>query len=846
MTSTAAVEKVVIQAERCRPINYALASRNVVMVVFGLTVLLVNLVAYNSIKDHFMLMQAAVHVAPCAVATPSARGILRGIGKAGFAWSPLVVPSTEELATRKITAAVCESENVYMAIASVLDNSTMIHVADTGSYPTTYTDAENDLVENLCNRRDPEGDIFGEIRRRITTAYVLANPAFRRYHTTGCMGNNDPFPTASTACKYSASVAQVELHLAAYDTVIAGYGDLPAVGHMLYRLMLLSVISEHDRRLNDNRCFSNALVKNATELCQEIYDPAHTASNVSGAPPPAAPLSIGVESVYGYEATIHTLASCNSIYAPPMTVSPPPPPPFPNWNFDEPFAKGMGSVDPVVDACRNVHSFGHFDQQSAFGIPDVAHPFSWKPAHWDMPARWMYNAFSHDKMKQVANIKQNPINALKLHNAYRFAVASVAMVLTGVCCGYWIGFGGTPMVAFLLYRYGNIKNKLTGNYSTLLSPRLSYGAYFAVGTTLVVWVYFSILDPWLPSARSYTINPSCSDWHKRSTASVFVTSDYLSGPWEYLVGYLFPIIPVYALVYNFFCRGWGVPSEEWKLQISTIDRIPQQATVFVILQFCTILVFASLAMEDGDMWFDNTIRRDPGSHQKSMSDVDAIISDVAAVITMAILGGFACSITRQRWAFAQIGYRIHLVWFIVVIFCLLLPVLLYVNLSWQHAERTWENVTHAVYLILFTFSVFVAYQHWKTLTLVPGGNPADSNVKENKTVAKSTNGQGWFARLRNAVSLNAAEKDAEAKLKVRRAKPDEARQGFFRRLANRNSYLGSYGTKRPGVDPAPSSTPDSGTEKPTVEERLNRGEYNTTSFASADFEVSIPLLQMRL
>ena len=240
-----------------KPINSYLLSLNVVLVLSGAVVLSSSLSAYETIKQNLVAMRTATYQAPCAVATPSARGVLRGIGKAGFSWSPLAMPIEEEFATLKIGISVCESSNVYMAIASVLDNSTMHHVPDVGSVPATYILAENDLVENLC-RRDPERDIYGEIRRRIATAYVLANPAFKRYYTTGCMGSLDPFPMSGTHCTYASSVVNSELYWAAQDMAIGGYGTLPPFGNMLYRLLALSVIAERDRRVNNTSVLPTA------------------------------------------------------------------------------------------------------------------------------------------------------------------------------------------------------------------------------------------------------------------------------------------------------------------------------------------------------------------------------------------------------------------------------------------------------------------------------------------------------------------------------------------------------------------------------------------------------------
>jgi hypothetical protein len=799
-------DKAASQAEKCRPINWLLGARNALLVFSGAAVLATNLMAYERLTQEFLRMQDAVHAPPCGVATPSSRSLLYGLGKIGFSWNPLLVPKTEEVAAGKVSAAICESSNVYMAISSILDNSTMIHAADANSAPVTYNDAENDLVENLCQRRDPEKDIYGEIRQRIATAYVLSNPAFRRYYHTGCMGNNDPFPTADGTCFYSPSVLQFELYSATYDTVMSGYGVLPPTGHMLYRLLALSAIAETDRRQNNNFCFGNTLVKNATELCQEIYGV--STGVISTSPPPAAPLNLGSEVIPGYEAVAHSLSACNSLYAPVGAASPPPPPPFPNWNFVDPFTQGMGAVDPVIDACRNIHSFGHFDQQSAFGIPDIVHPFSWKPAHWDWPGGWFYYALSYEKMQGIATLENNPINALKLHNAYRLAVSGTMLILTGVCCGYWIAFGGVPLVALVLIRVGEVQSTVTGNYDTLLAPTLGLGGLIATFATLGIWAYSAIIDPWLPAARSYTIDPSCADWHKSSIHSVFVTSDYGSGSWEFLAGYLFPVMPIYAFVYSSACRSLGVPREEWRRQAAVVSRIPALELLLVFFQLASILCFAAIAIEDGDLWFDKTIRKRPDSHSIAKADAQVLIEDLNAAALVAILAGAACGIMRQRWPISQLGYRFHFLWFAAIVLCIVMPFLVYTLEFWNNTARTPRNVSYALHAIFAGGSLFFATKSYFVLRRVPGGKPNDTKITTNTNQVQKSTPSSLRAFLTRKRQVKVAD-EATAK--------QEAAGG--------NPFRGAYGVdyENPGARFASSADADAVSSLPLLGLKLELG-----------------------
>jgi uncharacterized membrane protein len=525
---------------------------------------------------------------------------------------------------------------------------------------------------------------------------------------------------------------------------------------MLYRLLALSSIAETDRRQNNNRCFGNTKVHNATELCQEIYG--SIGGQVATPPPPAAPLNLGIETIPGYEAVVQTLPTCNSLYAPPASASPPSPPPFPNWNFYDPITQGMGSVDPVVDACRNIHTFGNFDQQSAFGIPDILHPFSWKPAQppWDWVGGWFYYAVANDKMQGLATLENNPINALKLHNAYRLATSATMLILTGVCCGYWIGFGGTPFIAFLFIRCGEVQSRLTGNYQTLLAPRFGWTAGFAAATTLGVWAYAYILDPWLPAARAYNIDPSCAEWHSSAIGSVFVTSEYGLGSWEFIVGYLFPFMPLYAFIYGVFCRTWSAPKEEWQGQAAIVERIPQLETLLILFQLGSILCFSWMAIEDGDLWFDRTIRKRPDSHAAAKADADVLIEDLNAAILVAILAGVACSVTRQRWTISKLGYQIHIFWFASIVVAIGLPFAIFNIEIFTNTARTPRNVAVALYWVFTGFSLAIAVKHWLTLRKVPGGTINDKTASNSNNTVKRATPASIFARLRRKNTKAAA------------------------------------------------------------------------------------------
>ena len=714
-------EKAAQAKDNYGPKNFALLGRNALLAGFSLLVFGVSLNDYIKMKDHFIAMQSTVTAAPCATATPSAVKLLRGIGVAGFAWSPLTIPPTEESAATTIKKEICSSTNVYQAIRSLLGNSSM-HM-DVDENGITYNWAEGDLTESICNRYDPERKIYGEVRRRIATAYVLANPGFTQYmkdRTTiqdGCMRGNDPFPTTG-ACKYSEDVLQPELFKAANDPALVGYGELPPVSTMLYRLLALATIAESDRRQNSNACFSNRAVWNATELCQDIYSSVST-----GSPPPPPAVPIGAHHSWRYQAIISTQTTCSQALSP--NDSPPPsPPPAPDWNFVNPIAQGMGSVSPTIDACRNVHSFGHFDQESAFGIPDVAHPFSWQPSEFSFFGGWLYYALLDSKMDGLASYQTNPIVVLKIYGAYRFAAASVMMILIAVSCGFWIGISVMPSIGFLLLQCFGVKNKLSGRHQSLLSPRRGIVFNLAAVVTLLVWVYSVLLDPWLPAARAYTTSASCDDHSATGLSSVYSTSDSFAGPWEYLQQYFLLLLPVVSLLY---CRWAGITKDEIERQLRLLPPVPRQTLWLVVSQLGCIIALSVVAVSSGEKWLKDTTSTDVEYHKYVLESANVLVQDLELTVVSAFTSGLASGLLRQRWVVDNLGYRIHFWWYAGVTVCIVYPFLVYTIEFWNLEASSTRSVMLVLFSLCSALSLLFVVFSIIALNGVVGGSVTGAN-----------------------------------------------------------------------------------------------------------------------
>jgi len=611
--------------------------------VVSTVVLTINMTIYDDMTSLFLKMQSVVEAPPCAIATPSAKALLNGLGCDGYSWSPLGRYPTEMETISRIRRSVCQSTTVYQAMVSVLVNASLRYTKDFGSDPPTFARAERDLNQRLC-QNDPEKDIYYAIRRRIATAYVLANPAFRRYHSSGCMGINDPLDS----CTYGDILAKVEMEAASENVLLSESDNLPPVGHMIYRLLTLALIADADRLYNSNRCFANVWSENATALCQRIYN--GTTYPISNAE------TIQEDAIPGYKQAIDTQASCDNMFSghSAQHMDPPPPPP-PEWAFEHIDLPWLGSIDPVIDSCRNIHSIGHFDQQSAFGIPDIAAPFSWKPAHVDGPGGWFYDALVKNKIEKMPTTSTIPINRLKLYVAYRIAVASAMMTLTGAVSGYWLGYGLMPLLIIALdfvreYRAG--RPPFESSFY-LVDQYLGTITAMVIFVSIVVWMYSSIFDPWNPVARAYVVDTDCSKWYSNGFGNVFVTSDFVTGSNDYLSNYfllILPFIPITGWVFKKFqdrqdrLKGADTTSKGGEF------GEPRFAWVFTLLPVIGIALNIDVIVYRGNQWFQMIALESPKKHEFHKDVAESLIEDTDSLIVYAITSGIACSITMQRWA----------------------------------------------------------------------------------------------------------------------------------------------------------------------------------------------------
>jgi hypothetical protein len=323
-------------------------------------------------------------------------------------------------------------------------------------------------------------------------------------------------------------------------------------------------------------------------------------------------------------------------------------------------------------------------------------------------------------MNKAASHETNPVNALKLYNAYRFAVSSAMLIITAACCGYWIGFATIPLLAFVLYRYLGLENQTPDKTKILFAPRLGASTYAALFTNIAVWAYTFHLDPWLPAARPYTSNPSCMNWHKTSSSSVFVTSDHhIKGLWTDVIQWLSGIGVAYVILHHVLISK-ASKSKNKQEGIQWIDSIPEWTFVLVITQLGSIIYFVIISIVDGEAWFDTTIRRHPNAHYKALPQAQNLTNDIDTAIIISILGGVVCSLTRQRWAISKMTDSVKNTWVAIILFCTSIPFIIFsveFNAIQDRASHIGSYST--IYTLCFAVSVGFVVVSFRELRGVP-------------------------------------------------------------------------------------------------------------------------------
>ena len=571
--------------------------------------------ARANLKELHIVANKAVN--PCSLAVPSTAlleaGVRHDAGGIG----------DEQRVAEDIATGICASENVYVMLGFMMRNRSIYHKPDQGG---GWTDAEDSLLDAIC---DLEDDTYGDIRTRISRAYMASHAAFVRF-ATGCSFESDPF--AAAICPQSALVKS-EMLAAAVDASAGGFGELPSTGKQLYRLTALATAGFFDRFVNAGRCTQVHTPTNATALCERTFADRHGAVgfSMSVSPPPAA-----AGALVGYR-NMHQ-QTCAGRAA---DFNPPSPPPAPDW---------LTSQTGEMAACTDSLIWGLVDLRRGFGVPDAVDPFEFETSS----AFWLIRPFFEwcfriDDARVSDAAMADRAGRLRLYAAYRLAAISAKSMVANSVAGFVFGFASVPTGVFVLARLLRLSET-----RTLIQPPMRSILPIAAVAGILYWAWCIWVDPeWHESP--YYVSVSCGRRKEAYASSApWLTSDGGNRnesswvPWVVLasVGYLF--------VYVNVLRKFGVSQQTVAKDLKFTDPRHPYSTIIMLLVLVQMLFLVLNAVDTGRFWFQQAVQADVkiGGPALSIDTLENYENDLYLAVVASLMYGFAVGVCNQRWAAA--------------------------------------------------------------------------------------------------------------------------------------------------------------------------------------------------
>lgn len=576
--------------------------------------------ARETLKELHTVANQAVN--PCGLAVPSTALLEAGVRQDAS------VVGDEQRVAEDIATGLCASENIYVMMGFMMRNRSVYHRSDEDG---GWTDAEDSLLDALCGLED---DRYGDIRRRISRAYMASHAAFVSF-ATGCSFESDPF--AEAICPQS-ELVKGEMLAAALDASAGGFGQLPGTGKQLYRLVALATAGFFDRFVNAGRCTQVHTPTNATALCgntlAERFTSAEFASmgfTIDASPPPAA-----AGALVGYR-NMHQ-QSCADRSA---DFNSPSPPPAPDW---------LSPQTGEMAACTDSLIWGLVDLRRGFGVPDAVDPFEFETSS----AFWLIRPFFEwcfriDDARVSDAAMADRAGRLRLYAAYRLAAISAKSMVANSVAGFVCGFASVPTGVFVLARVLSLTKA-----QTLIQPPMRSVLPIAALVGILYWAWCMWVDPQWHQSPYYT-SISCGRRKDAYASSApWLTSDGGNRsesswvPWVVLasVGYLF--------VYVNVLRKFGVSQSTVAKDLKFTDPRHSFSTILMILVLVQLLLLVLNAVDTGRLWFDQAVRAEVriGGPRLRMDTLENYENDLYLAVVASLMYGFAVGVCNQRWAAA--------------------------------------------------------------------------------------------------------------------------------------------------------------------------------------------------
>lgn len=703
--------------------NICLLASNVFYILTSLAVVIIGFLVIKEHSEDFSANAAAYFVAngeptPCGLPTPDAFRLLQALGAvpAGGITGALVEPDYGGW-IGKIEGAVCsriisgvpdpdpsdcaaddgvknydaDHAEELNALAALLDDSSFMPVRadiESKSLQTKLAlfdaraclqDVSEDGVEPFYTYQ--QRDAYGDLKVRVTQAYLTAMPSFSHYKekrsTCWTDPNNDPF---NTNCKHACNLLE-ELQLASEDLPLMLTGlttgtlatNLPDLPKMLYRLLALSLAGYSDRRYNAGKCFENmnsatkAPFPTAKDFCSSVLSTATLPSSIST-------LGNAIDAYSAMQRLVGQEGRCVYGTSPP----PPGPPPAPDTTYTTASTATANVEDAYKTMCAHTLQYGLFEQGRLFGIPDVDSSFvvdSRTDSGGHFLGTWIYNALYIGKDKGTTAFDDAKLR-LQLYIGYRLAGTAIWGMQAAAVAGF-LGFrGAVPTLVFALRLIG-VKN-LLGTSILLLRPEPELPVFLTLFVGFLSGYWMLYVDP--ATQSHYPVTPLCDNWRglkEQAPSGVYVTSwgkRRFDRNGEQQIGILMWVfIAIFAVQY-FIGRRCVAPvtRQTSNASIRWVRSLTAAFWVVFLSMFIVMVLFAAQAGATGDSWYQAA--RD--TETKEMARFAEVLpKDCTMAIYAAFWVGGAVASVRQKWTVGNLQRIWKFVWTAGTVFLVWMPIL---------------------------------------------------------------------------------------------------------------------------------------------------------------------------
>jgi hypothetical protein len=615
---------------------------------------------FDDSKEAFFRLhrQAPGHPTPCALATPDGVELSLLTGKWHRTALDSFAPPRSQL-HEEIEVGLCSNSNVYGFLKYLMKNSSSMLVtrdpASTDASPT-YQLAEDAFLEKICygKSQNTDAEIFGDVRERITRAYIHSSAAFVKL-STGCSWlATKPFGSTST-CP-NAGFVQAELTAAAKDIAAFGFAAVADSGEMLYRLAALAVLAYRDRTANGGLCFSNENQLNASEFCQQVYDevsenPTHALTTQY----PATDLTINGELLPPYEVAVRqraqSLRTCaDAAYLGGAISNPPSPPPAPMTLF----SSAVESKTGAVKTCTDTLEWGLFDTRRLFGVPDPRGPFEVKTSYLPGLIDVIYSGAGLSNMQKTTYEEYDRRdNELRQYASYRMVATAVVASLVNWSAGFFLGRATIPLFVFVCIRCLGVKSQVTGDTQKLVPPPPRLPFFLALFVAIFAWVWAGFVDPAYHLSPFY-IDGDCGSWRSGADTSApwSTTSSYKSAREAGLVLWFVLVVPVWGLIYNTQLRGFGISRKRLKKMRRYLNPKQNPTTLALIPQTVLMTALGLTAVHSSKQWFKVAVRDEVLANPGDLEAED-YSNDLTAIVFASVFSGWVVGAMTRRWAANQ-------------------------------------------------------------------------------------------------------------------------------------------------------------------------------------------------